>query len=563
MENSSEIPAEEPQSVADTLRVELAAANARIAVLENDLARLNDTKTPVPVSADRRLMPREALLQQTEEIAQVGHEVWDHELDRTAHVSESLANIHGLSVTNYLQKVTCLEDYYAFIVPEDLETVISFEEEFAREESYNPSSVDYRIVRADGEIRNILQISKFIPTERGTPSQSLSVFQDITRYKLIERELNESRDALEETAKILALSADIANVGHCIWDYEDEATVLVSENWTNCFGLTHDYYVKHICNLDQFLSLVHPDDRAKYREYYYGEDTRGQIDYRIIHSSGETRYVIENYLLLEDNTERLRSTVTIQDVTERRMAEAQLIQSAKLITLGEMSAGVAHEINQPLSVILLAAENIMNRVSLGSLEEDYLKKKLKRIISQTERASSIIDHLRKFGREAKEEFHIVDLSEAILGALNLMGEQLKLEQIRIHTQFDNSLPVVFGHQIQLEQMFINLLSNAFHAIRKNNPVDRTITIETLQSATGAAIVRVSDTGGGIPENIITKIFDPFFTTKGMSEGTGLGLSVSYGFVHEMGGSIKATNIDKGALFEIELPPAGEHDCMEQ
>ncbi|MEP5566442.1 MAG: ATP-binding protein, partial [Halioglobus sp.] len=286
-----------------------------------------------------------------------------------------------------------------------------------------------------------------------------------------------------------------------------------------------------------------------------------QMEYRIIHRSGETRHVVQHYMLLEQS-ELDRAIVTIQDVTERKNAEAQLVQSSKLITLGEMSAGVAHELNQPLNVIMLAAENTAHQLSQGTVDDAYLKNKLERIISQADRASTIIDHLRKFGREAKEEFYAVDLREAVSGALNLMGEQLRLAQIEIQTVFEDDFPLVMGHQIQLEQMFINLFSNAFHAIKKSDPAEKVILIEALKSSKGEATIRVSDSGGGIPEAVLPSIFDPFYTTKSIGEGTGLGLSVSYGFVHDMGGTITASNTAMGACFEIKVPPAevdGEND----
>ena len=493
-------------------------------------------------------------MHETEKIAHVGHEIWDHASDTTTYVSEELARIYGLSVNEYMQAVTSMDAYFLFIVPEDLEAYKAYEDQFAEEESYNPLSIEYRIRRADGEIRHLHQSSKLIPAESGSPTQSISVIQDITRFKQVEVELQQSRDALGETAEILALSANIANLGHSVWDYDEEKFVLVSDNWASSFGLTKDEFLEVAPDLDAFVRLVHPDDRERYNAYYHSDMDVPQLDYRIIHSSGETRHVVQHYMLLEQSGLH-RAIVTIQDVTELKKAEAKLIQSSKLITLGEMSAGVAHELNQPLNVIMLAAENIVRKLSQGPLDASYLKEKLERIVSQTERAASIVDHLRKFGREAKEEFYEVDLREAALGALNLMSEQLRLAQIDIRTSFEADFPPVMGHQIQLEQMFINLFSNAFYAIRKSDCTENSIVIEAFKSNEGEATIRVSDTGGGIPDAVLPSIFDPFYTTKNIDEGTGLGLSVSYGFVHDMGGTITAANTRRGACFEIKIPPA--------
>lgn len=541
------------QALVNRLQSDLDAAHERIAALEGKLPPQHSVDTAEPGQADQSIPPRHTFLQETEEIAQVGHEIWDHVSDTTIHVSETLAKIYGFSVDEYMQVVKSMDDYFELIVPEDLEAYKAYEDQFEEDESYNPLSIEYRIIRADGEVRHLHQSSKLIPAESGPSTQSISVIQDITRYKQVEAELQESRDALRETAEIVSLSADIANLGHSIWDYDEEKFLLVSDNWASSFGYTKEEFLKTAPDLEKFIGLVHPDDREDYRAYYESEMDVPQIEYRIIHSSGETRYVVQHYMLLEQS-EFERAIVTIQDVTERKNAEAQLVQSSKLITLGEMSAGVAHELNQPLTVIMLAAENTVHKLSLGPVDPSYLKDKLEIIVSQADRASTIVDHLRKFGREAKEEFYEVDLREAALGALSLMGEQLRLAQIEVQTSFENDFPSVMGHQIQLEQMFINLFSNAFYAIRKSDPAEKIILIEAFKSAEGEACIKVSDTGGGIPEAVLPSIFDPFYTTKGIDEGTGLGLSVSYGFVHDMGGTITAGNTAMGACFEIKIPP---------
>ncbi len=535
------------------LQSDLSAAHGRIAALEGNSPGQQLAATSESGQSDTSIPPREAFLQETERIAHVGHEIWDHVLDTTIHVSETLARIYGLSIDEYMRTVTSMDDYFRFIVPEDLEVYKSWEDQFEKMESFNPVSIEYRIKRADGEIRHLHQSSKLIPAESGPPTQSISVIQDISRYKQVEVELQESRDALRETAEIMSLSAEIANLGHSVWDYDADKFILVSENWASCFGLTKEEFLERAPDFKNFVKLVHPDDRQRYRHYYENEINVPELEYRIVHSSGETRHVVQHYISLEQ-TEVDRAIVTIQDVTERKQAEAQLVQSSKLITLGEMSAGVAHELNQPLQVILLAAENVNYKLSQGIQDEAYLKEKLKRIVSQTHRASAIVDHLRMFGREAKEEFYEVDVREAATGALGLMGEQLRLSQVEVKTSFDEDLPSVMGHQIRLEQMFINLFSNAFHAIKKSDPAEKCIFIEALKSSEGEAIIRVSDTGGGIPEAVLPHIFEPFYTTKSIDEGTGLGLSVSYGFVADMGGTITAANTAEGVCFEIKIPP---------
>jgi len=199
-------------------------------------------------------------VEETEKIAHVGHEIWDHVLDKPIHVSEELARIYGLSVNEYMQALQSMDDYFQLIVPEDLEAYKAYEDRFAEEQSYTPLSIEYRIKRADGEIRHLHQNSKLIPAEAGPHTQSISVIQDITRFKQVEAELKQSRDDLRQTSEIVSLSADIANLGHSIWDYDEEKFILVSDDWASSFGLTTDQFLKIAPNFEKYIELIHPDD---------------------------------------------------------------------------------------------------------------------------------------------------------------------------------------------------------------------------------------------------------------------------------------------------------------
>ena len=242
------------------------------------------------------------------------------------------------------------------------------------------------------------------------------------------------------------------------------------------------------------------------------------------------------------------------DISERKEAAAQIIQASKLATLGEMATGVAHELNQPLNVIRMAAGNVLRKIHKGNADSKYLSDKLERISAQTERAASIIGHMRMFGRKALEANSPICPCGVIQGALDMMGEQLRLLEIDIKTDKLEDCRNIIGHQIQLEQVIINLLSNAQYAIQYRDGLNERwirLAVETLGSDRVKIIVE--DSGGGIPDNIIDRIFEPFYTTKEMGKGTGLGLSVSYGIIRDMGGSIVASNTDQGARFEITLP----------
>jgi PAS domain S-box-containing protein len=244
--------------------------------------------------------------------------------------------------------------------------------------------------------------------------------------------------------------------------------------------------------------------------------------------------------------------VRIEQEIERKQATAHIIQASKLATLGEMATSVAHELNQPLNVILMAAGNSLRKMSKGTADPTYLSNKLHRIEQQTKRAATIITHMRMFGRKANEKLEPVDPRQVVSQALELVGEQLRLADITVVTELAEHCPPVLGHRIQMEQVLLNLITNARDAIAENSG-EAKITLRVFTDPQGVHIT-AEDTGGGIPEAALARIFEPFFTTKEIGKGTGLGLSVSYGIVREMNGTIAAENINDGARFTITLPP---------
>jgi PAS domain S-box-containing protein len=281
------------------------------------------------------------------------------------------------------------------------------------------------------------------------------------------------------------------------------------------------------------------------------------VEIEALHHDGHefpVEIAIEKYSFLA-GTDRAASFVGfIRDISERRATASQMIQSSKLATLGEMATSIAHELNQPLNIIRMAAANSRRQIAGGTIDSRYLNEKLERIEGQTTRAAGIIDHMRIFGREAKEEAELVDLRKVVSNALNLMGEQLRLAGIEVVTELPDACPFILGHTTLMEQMILNLLTNAVDAMTKRDG-EAKIILRVFEDDEGLNIT-VEDTGSGIPEDILPRIFEPFYTTKKMGKGAGLGLSVSYGIVRDMDGAIHAENTDSGAKFTITLPRAG-------
>ncbi len=253
----------------------------------------------------------------------------------------------------------------------------------------------------------------------------------------------------------------------------------------------------------------------------------------------------------------------IADISERIQAEAQLIQAGKMATLGEMSAGVAHELNQPLNAIRVGTEYLSKVFSRRlNVSKEVIKKVCNEVISQVERASSIINHLREFGRKSEvDELDKIDINKPIRDVFTLLGQQLRVRGIKVELNLAEDLPPILGVPNRLEQVFLNLVMNARDAILEkkelmvNENFDPCIHISSRQEGS-EIVVEVTDNGIGIPEEVKDRIFEPFFTTKEVGKGTGLGLSISYGIVKDYGGNIEVKSTGKeGTTFRLTFPIA--------
>jgi len=248
------------------------------------------------------------------------------------------------------------------------------------------------------------------------------------------------------------------------------------------------------------------------------------------------------------------------DVTKKLEAEQQLIQVSKMTTLGEMAAGVAHELNQPLSIL----KTISNLVSRKMQREQTLPPAMLTEIADgiethVDRASKIIEHMREFGRKSDLKTMPVAINKVLGRGFDFFSQQLSVRNIVVHWDLQENLPMIMADANRLEQVIINLLINARDAIEhrwgqeSGTGRDKAIAIST-RAEDGAVVVRICDTGTGIPDNIRDKLFEPFFTTKDVGKGTGLGLSITYGIVQDYGGTISADNlIEGGACFTVRFP----------
>ena len=251
------------------------------------------------------------------------------------------------------------------------------------------------------------------------------------------------------------------------------------------------------------------------------------------------------------------------EVEKRKEQEEMAYNQSRLASIGELAAGIAHEINQPLNSISFSLENIYKKYLNGSIEMDYFKKKIKDISGDISRTRRIIDHVRLFAGESSGEYNMLfSIDQCIHNAMSMVNVQMATHGIDVDLQLDEDLPTIYGNPFRYEQVVLNLISNARDALeerrKKDTNLNNTDTSPLLISIStrvenGSILLEVTDNGSGIDAKILNRVFDPFFTTKPFGKGTGLGLSITYGIIQEFDGTIEIIPQVQGTRVRVSVP----------
>jgi two-component system, NtrC family, C4-dicarboxylate transport sensor histidine kinase DctB len=276
----------------------------------------------------------------------------------------------------------------------------------------------------------------------------------------------------------------------------------------------------------------------------------------------EQRVALRTADLALVNTQ-LESEVAERRATEQqlRQTQADLIQAGKLAALGQMSAALSHEFNQPLTAVKTYADNAAILIERNRIKE--VLDNVSRISSLADRMASISRHLRNFARKPNEQLEPVALAEAVKDTLEIARWRLKAADTEVTVDLADERLMVQAGQIRLQQVLVNLISNAADAVE--GQAERRITLKARRCPDGKVEITVADNGPGIPDAIAPRIFDPFFSTKGVGKGLGLGLSISYNIIKDFGGNLTAMNqAGGGAMFTITLDAAmaSQHEAAE-
>ena len=373
----------------------------------------------------------------------------------------------------------------------------------------------------------------------------LEMSLDITERRELEEKLKKSELKYHE------IFNQIPNPVFVV-DHDSLEVLDCNKSVTAVYGLTREDIIGR-----SFMDLFLPAERSRYAADIRTTAELNQVKH--LHKN-QSRLVVNVRISPGEYPGRKVLLVTTSDITKRLEAEQNLIQASKMATLGEMATGIAHELNQPLSVIKTASSFFIKKLDRQqAIEQGTLGTMLRKIDGNVDRATRIIDHMRQFARKSDLKLERIQLNEVLRRAFDIFSQQLKLRSIEVAWEIDPELPKIDADPGRLEQVFINLLINARDAIEERwgaaeaGPGSKRIVIGT-RAAGPLVVCEICDTGVGVPAHMTERIFEPFFTTKQAGKGTGLGLSISYGIVKDCRGTIRVRpHPAGGACFVLEFP----------
>ena len=407
-----------------------------------------------------------------------------------------------------------------------------------------------RGVNKDGSPTHWIVNTSPIKNDQGEIVAAMEMSLDVTQTKILEEELEKSEK------KYYAIFDNIPNPVFVL-DMDTLEILDCNASVEGVYGYKKDEMIAR-----SFLELFRPEEQDHYKTLIKTTSIVNQV--RHLNKNGGSLFVNIRISPSEYPGEKVY-LVTTSDITQRLETEQQLIQASKMATLGEMATGVAHELNQPLSVIKTASRFFMKKINKKEkIEDEVLFTLSEEIDSYVDRATKIINHMRQFGRKSDTTLEKVQVNAVLEIAFEILGQQLKVRGIEIFWDLAPNLPLILADPDRLEQVFVNLLINARDAIDENQqsyqPRKGAKKISLKTRSHGKEItVEISDTGPGVEGAIVERIFEPFFTTKKVGQGTGLGLSISYGIIHDCKGSIRAVSgKGKGTTFIMKFPIADEN-----
>jgi two-component system, LuxR family, sensor kinase FixL len=387
-------------------------------------------------------------------------------------------------------------------------------------------------------------------------AMSYELSRDLIRVGQINQELRQSTASLRESEQRMALAVETAKLGLWVRDLPHGA-MWASEQWRALLG----YPVGTTPTLENFIARLHPDDRAPTKEALMRADRLGgtyELKYRVLQPDGETRLMASRGRIeLGPNGQAERARGVTFDITEQHLADmeaqrhrTELAHLSRVATLGELSGSLAHELNQPLAIILSNAQAAQRLLAQDPPDVAEVRAILTDIVSEDRRAGQVIQRLRSLLKQGESRVELLDINQVVNEVLRLTRSDLIDRNVSVRCQLAPTLPPVYGDAVHLQQVLLNVLLNACDAMEKNAARDRIITITSTGRDSEVRLL-VHDVGCGLPPGEPEQIFKPFFTTK--PNGLGLGLGICRSMLQACQGRLWAeSNADRGTTLHIAL-----------
>ncbi|MBN2125189.1 MAG: Cache 3/Cache 2 fusion domain-containing protein [Deltaproteobacteria bacterium] len=386
----------------------------------------------------------------------------------------------------------------------------------------------------------------------GKTAGFVEIIRDLTRRKSLEKELRETKEFLENIMDSSVDGIVTTNLKGKITYLNRAMEDMIQFRRDEVLGQhISEVYVRGIQEARDIMALLRAGERA---ENYEMEVKR---------KDGEKRVILNSLFLVRDEEGSVIGTAGIfKDITEQKALEAKLkatqarlVEASKMRALGELVAGVAHELNNPL----MASQTILHVILKNLTQDDPERDRLELIQKCNNRIEKIVEHLREFSRQTKPEFEIMDVNIPIENALMITGQQLLNHGISVVRDLGRDLPTILADSSQLEQVFLNLISNARDAMEDVEGKKELTILSSLgeDDASSMVVITIRDTGVGIPRENVDKILEPFFTTKPVGKGTGLGLSLCFGIIEAHKGRLEVkSDPGRGTEVRVFLPVSG-------
>ena len=356
----------------------------------------------------------------------------------------------------------------------------------------------------------------------------------------------------------------IANLSDILIILDNKLRIIkVNKEFTKCLGFDIDGPKKL-----SLRELIPPDGFPRLKELIRSGEFKN-YETELVSVTGRKFLASINGSSIENEKgDKTMHILVAKDKTEvyemmsrLRESQMQVIHSGRLASLGEMAAGIAHELTQPLNAILLFARNSLKSLSDNKIENELIEENLTYIVDRVKKAGSIIRSLKSFARKTDEEKIFIDINSLIKDILKFLDAQFRLSDVEVKLDLDENITPVLAHNVRMEQVFLNIIQNALQAMGKiDNPrlMIRTEGEETIGPGDlknrHYVVVSIADNGEGIPLDIKERIFDPFFTTREVGSGMGLGLSIVERIIREHSGYIEVeSSLEKGSCFKVYLP----------